>query len=145
MSALNRNIEAYHEDPVIHYQRVGISGRFGLVLAGGQRAARQLYEWRSAVGDQWRDWDDDRRRIVLVYAYPLMAETFQIGDPVEVYLDAKFGEQEGWHSGKIFRIDPYSEHRSFYWVRFDAEAEALLGLPQISVFNPKNIRRSRSE
>jgi hypothetical protein len=74
-----------------------------------------------------------------------MAETLQVGDRVEVYLDMKFGELEGWHSGTIFRIDPYSEHRSFYWVRFDAEVEAKLGMPQISVFNPKNIRRSRSE
>lgn len=74
-----------------------------------------------------------------------MAETLQIGDRVEVYLDAKFGEREGWHSGAIFRIDPYSKHRSFYWVRFDVEVEAQLGMTQISVINPKNIRRSRSE
>ena len=73
-----------------------------------------------------------------------MAETLQVGDPVEVYLDAKFGEREGWHSGTIFRIDPYSEHRSFYWVRFDPEAAALLGIPQISVLNPKNIRRKQN-
>ena len=71
-----------------------------------------------------------------------MTEAFQIGDRVEVYLDAKFGEREGWHSGTIFRIDPYSEHRSFYWVRFEREVEARLGLSQISVLNPKNIRRS---
>lgn len=74
-----------------------------------------------------------------------MGESLQIGDQVEVYLDAKFGERDGWHSGTIFRIDPYSEHRSFYWVRFDAEVEALLGISQISVFNPKNIRRSQSD
>ena len=70
-----------------------------------------------------------------------MAGSFQIGDRVEIYLDAKFGEREGWHSGTIFRIDPYSNHRSFYWVRFEPEVEALLGMPQVSVFNPKNIRR----
>ena len=70
-----------------------------------------------------------------------MAPTFQIGDPVEVYLDKRFGEREGWHPGTVFRIDPYSEHRSFYWVKFDAEVEAALGMPQISVINPKNIRR----
>ena len=78
-----------------------------------------------------------------------MAETFHTGDEVEVFLDKKFGEREGWYegwyAGTIFRIDPYSEHRSFYWVRFDAEAEAVLGMPQISVLNPKNIRRRRSE
>lgn len=74
-----------------------------------------------------------------------MAESLQIGDRVEVYLDAKFGGQEGWHSGTIFRIDPYSEHRSFYWVNFDSEAARALGMPQISVFNPKNIRKSTGE
>lgn len=74
-----------------------------------------------------------------------MEEALRVGDQVEVYLDAKFGEKEGWHPGTIFRIDPYSEHRRFFWVRFDPEAAALVGIPQISVFNPKNIRRSQSE
>ena len=74
-----------------------------------------------------------------------MSDSLQIGDRAEVYLDAKFGGQEGWHSGTIFRIDPYSEHRSFYWVRFDAEVADVLGMPQISVFNPKKIRRNQSE
>jgi hypothetical protein len=74
-----------------------------------------------------------------------MAEIFQIGDRVEVYLDAKFGDQPGWHAGTIFRIDPYSEHRSFYWVRFAEEVAEVLCMLQISVFNPKNIRRSQSE
>ena len=73
-----------------------------------------------------------------------MAETLQVGDPVEVYLDAKFGDLEGWHAGTIFRIDPYSEHRSFYWVKFDPEAAALLRIAQISVLNPKNIRRNQN-
>jgi hypothetical protein len=70
-----------------------------------------------------------------------MAETFRIGDQVEVYLDEKFGERTGWYAGTIFKIDPYSEHRSFYWVRFGEESGAALGLTQISVFNPKNIRK----
>jgi hypothetical protein len=73
-----------------------------------------------------------------------MAETLDVNDRVEIYLDAKFGEREGWHAGTIFKIDPYSEHRSFYWVRFDAEVAAVLGMPHISIFNPKNIRRSRT-
>ena len=70
-----------------------------------------------------------------------MGESFQIGDQVEVYLDEKFGYKEGWYAGTIFKIDPYSEHRSFYWVNFDADAQALTGMRQISVFNPRNIRR----
>ena len=80
----------------------------------------------------------------MVRAQALMAETFAIGEQVEVFLDAKFGEREGWHSGTIFRIDPYSEHRSFYWVRFAVDEAIALGLQEISVFNPKNIRSSRS-
>ena len=80
----------------------------------------------------------------MVRAQALMAETLALGEQVEVFLDAKFGEREGWHSGSIFRIDPYSEHRSFYWVRFDADAALALGLREISVFNPKNIRRSKT-
>ena len=70
-----------------------------------------------------------------------MAETFQIGDRVEVYLNEKFGDKAGWYTGTIFKIDPYSEHRSFYWVRFEEEAGAALGMTQISIFNPKNIRK----
>ena len=70
-----------------------------------------------------------------------MAETLQIGDRVEVYLERKFEDQAGWHAGTIFRVDPYSEHRSFYWVKFDVDVAAALGIAQISVLNPKNIRR----
>ena len=80
----------------------------------------------------------------MVRAETLMAEALQIGDQVEVFFDARYGDKEGWYAGTIFRIDPYSEHRSFYWVRFEAEAETVLGISQISVLNPKNIR-SRSE
>jgi hypothetical protein len=73
-----------------------------------------------------------------------MAENLQIGDRVEVYLDARFGSHEGWQAGTVFRIDPYSEHRSFYWVKFDLEVAAQVGMPQISVFNPKHIRKNTS-
>ena len=97
------------------------------------------------MGNQWRADDGYERQFVLVHAKEQMTETFQIGDQVEVFLDAKFGDLAGWHTGTIFRIDPYSEHRSFYWVRFAAEVAAVLGMQQISVLNPKNIRRSRSE
>ena len=70
-----------------------------------------------------------------------MAESIQVGDKVGVYLDAKFGEKEGWYEGVVFKIDPYSEHRSFYWVMLDEAAQSALGIRQISVFNPKNIKR----
>ena len=70
-----------------------------------------------------------------------MTEAFQIDDRVKIYLDSKFGLNEGWYTGQITRIDPYSDHRSFYWVTLDEDAQALLGIKQISVFNPKNIER----
>ena len=72
-----------------------------------------------------------------------MAETIKIGDRVQVFLDSKFWKSEGWFDGRVIRIDPYSEHRSFFWVELDGEAEAILGkgTKLISVLNPKNIRK----
>ena len=70
-----------------------------------------------------------------------MPDPIQVGERVKVFLDAKFGQAEGWYEGMVIRIDPYSEHRSFYWVELDDEAQALLGMKQLSVFNPKNIQR----
>jgi hypothetical protein len=65
-----------------------------------------------------------------------------IGDRVEILLDSKFGEAAGWYGGTIFRIEPYSAHRSFYWVRLDESAQVILKTVEISVFNPKNIRKA---
>jgi len=70
-----------------------------------------------------------------------MAEIFQIGDRVQIRLDSKFGENEGWYAGMVIRIEPYSEHRNFYWVRLDAEAQSILKMRELSVFNPKNIKK----
>jgi hypothetical protein len=67
----------------------------------------------------------------------------KIGDRVEIRLDSKFGEQEGWYGGTIFHIEPYSEHRSFYWVRLDEDARTILKIGEISVFNPKNIKKEK--
>lgn len=68
-----------------------------------------------------------------------MTGSIQLGDRVKIYLDSKFGMNEGWFEGTVIRIDLYSEHRSFYWVQLDEEAQAILNIKQISVFNPKNI------
>lgn len=68
-----------------------------------------------------------------------MTGSIQFGDRVKIYLDSKFGMNEGWFEGTVIRIDLYSEHRSFYWVQLDEEAQAILNIKQISVFNPKNI------
>jgi len=64
-----------------------------------------------------------------------------LGDKVEIFLNEKFGEHSGWHAAQVFAIEPYSQHRSFYWVRFNAETQARVGIKEISVFNPKHIRK----
>ena len=73
-----------------------------------------------------------------------MADEIQIGDRVQVFLNAKNWGRDEWFIGRVIRIDPYSEHRRFYWVELDEEAQAALGtgMKLISVFNPKNIRKS---
>jgi hypothetical protein len=70
-----------------------------------------------------------------------MGDVIHIGDRVRVRLEARAVGDEEWFEGIVVRIDPYSEHRRFYWVEFDAEVRALLGIGQISVFNPKNIKK----
>ena len=70
-----------------------------------------------------------------------MTGSIQIGDRVKIHLDSKFGMNGGWFEGIVVRIDPYSEHRSFYWVELNAEAQVQLGIRQISVFNIKNIQK----
>lgn len=71
----------------------------------------------------------------------MVNEGIQTGDRVRIYLDSKFGMNEGWYHGTVIRIDPYSEHRSFYWVQLDDEARAVLNIRELSVFNPKNIQK----
>jgi hypothetical protein len=74
-----------------------------------------------------------------------MSELIRVGDRVEIFLDRKWGA-EGWYEGRVVRIDPYSEHRSFHWVELDEQPAAILGrgIKLISVFNPKNIRKVES-
>jgi len=73
-----------------------------------------------------------------------MSETFQVGDRVQIFLDPKVWGREGWFDGTVVRIDPYSQHRSFYWVQLTHEAAAILGKGTnlISVLNPRNIRKA---
>ena len=72
-----------------------------------------------------------------------MAEGIKTGDRVQVFLDSKFWKSEGWFEGTVIRIDPYSQHRSFYWVELDDDVQALPGggTKLISVLNPKNIKK----
>ena len=70
-----------------------------------------------------------------------MSQAIQVGDRVRIRLGAKFGEREGWYEGTVFKIEPYSEHRSFYWVELDEKARSVLRIKEISVFNPRNIQK----
>jgi hypothetical protein len=70
-----------------------------------------------------------------------MSEPIRVGDKVNIYLDSKFGDKEGWYEGRVFKIEPYSDHRSFYWVELNADTQIVLGIRQISVFNLKNIQK----
>jgi hypothetical protein len=73
-----------------------------------------------------------------------MAEEIKIGDQVQIFLDVMVWGSGGWFDGVIVRIDPYTQHRSFYWVELSEEAAARLGkgVRLISVLNPKNIRKA---
>ncbi len=72
-----------------------------------------------------------------------MIEEYHIGDRVQVHLDSAYWKSRGWFEGTIRRIDPYSQHRSFYWVELDQEIELAQGgrTRLISVFNPKGLRK----
>jgi len=73
-----------------------------------------------------------------------MADEIKIGDQVQIFLDTKVWGSAGWFDGRVVRIDPYTQHRSFYWVELNDEAAAMLGkgMKLISVLNPKNIRKA---
>jgi hypothetical protein len=73
-----------------------------------------------------------------------MADEIKIGDRVQILLAAKVWGNDGWFDGKVVRIDPYTKHRSFYWVELDEESAAILGKGTrlISVLNPRNIRKA---
>ena len=73
-----------------------------------------------------------------------MTDEIKLGDRVQIFLDSKTWGSDGWFSGKVVRIDPYTKHRSFYWVELDDGSAAVLGKATrlISVLNPRNIRRA---
>ena len=77
----------------------------------------------------------------------MASDDFHIGDHVKIFLDSKYWQSEGWFNGTVIRIDPYSEHRNFYWVELDQEVEPVLGraTKAVSVFNPKNIEKQNGE
>lgn len=73
-----------------------------------------------------------------------MSDEIKIGDRVQILLDAKVWGSDGWFEGTVVRIDPYTKHRSFYWVELDQASAAALGKGTrlISVLNPRNIRKT---
>jgi hypothetical protein len=73
-----------------------------------------------------------------------MSDQIQIGDRVKVYLDSSFWKSEGWFDGTVVRVDPYSQHRQFYWVELDVEVIAARGgtTRLLSVLNPARIRKT---
>jgi hypothetical protein len=72
-----------------------------------------------------------------------VADDLQVGDRVKIYLDSSYWKSEGWSDGTVVRIDPYSNHRSFYWVELDTEVQAARGgrTNLVSVLNPARIVR----
>ena len=73
-----------------------------------------------------------------------MPAEIKVGDRVKVYLDSSFWMSEGWFDGTVVRIDPYSGHRSFYWVELDIDVESARGgrTNLISVLNPARISKA---
>jgi hypothetical protein len=71
------------------------------------------------------------------------APDLAVGDRVEVHLDSSYWASRGWFPGVIRRIDPYTAHRSFYWVELDVEAHIAQGgrTSLVSVLNPRQLRR----
>jgi hypothetical protein len=71
------------------------------------------------------------------------ASTLKVSDRAVIRLDSKSWRNAGWFEGTVVRIDPYSAHRSFYWVELDVEVEPAGGgrTRLVSVFNPRHIVR----
>ncbi len=72
-----------------------------------------------------------------------MADEFRVGDRVKVFLDSRYWKSTGWFDGTLVRIDPYSDHRRFYWVELDTEVHASQGgqTRLVSVLNPARISK----
>ena len=62
---------------------------------------------------------------------------------MQILLDSEFWGAAGWFKGTVVSIQPYSAHRSFYWVQLDDEAAAKLGGKPglISVLNQNKIQK----
>ena len=67
---------------------------------------------------------------------------WKVGDRVEICLSAPHWQPPGWHAGVVIDLEPYTQHRSFYWVRLDCPVVSSQGVSTdlISVLNPAHIR-----
>ncbi len=64
---------------------------------------------------------------------------YRVGDRVRILLDSDTWGNLGWLEGRVVGMQPYSQHRSFYWVELDSPPP---GAPRlISVLNPNKIQR----
>jgi hypothetical protein len=72
-----------------------------------------------------------------------LRDIIQVGDRVRIFLDSTYWKSEGWFEGTVRRIDPYSGHRSFYWVELDTAVQTLQGGERhlVSVLNPARIEK----
>ncbi len=73
-----------------------------------------------------------------------MSTDIHVGDRVKIFLESSFWKSEGWFEGTVVRVDPYSGHRSFYWVELDTEVESARGgrTNLVSVLNPSRIAKA---
>ncbi len=71
-------------------------------------------------------------------------DEIRIGDRVRILLDRAFWKDQGWVEGTVVRIDPYSDHRSFYWVELDTAVQSSQGgeTHLVSVLNPSRIMKA---
>jgi hypothetical protein len=70
-----------------------------------------------------------------------MSDSIRVGDPVRIFLNSQYWNSHGWFDGTVTRIEPYSGHRSFYWVELEEEVQDAFGNAArlISVLNPSHI------
>jgi len=73
----------------------------------------------------------------------VITDNLHNGDRAKIFLDSNFWESEGWFEGTVARIDPYSEHRGFFWVELDTPVQSKQGglTNRVSVLNLKNIKK----
>lgn len=68
---------------------------------------------------------------------------YKIGERVQILLDSPFWGNSGWVDGIVVEIQPYSKHRSFFWVRIEGARSGNGDLPSlVSVLNPRKIRKA---